>query len=121
MDFTNFKFRIATEAEIAQRKRETLSTLVHEEQSEYKVHPIKKADKTHLPIELLSYLKAIKETPGIPATLRDDNLGIPRKQGSSYRTRLKEMGLLESYSASGGARGRNFADYRLTPKADALF
>ena len=107
MDARELRFTyFATEAELRQRKEETLSDLVCEEPEEYA--------SPQIPPDLANYLRGIHENPGLAATKRDSLLGISISQGSKMRTRLLERGLIYEELVNPGVQGRNFKDFRLT-------
>ncbi|MDA2913908.1 hypothetical protein MYX77_08130 [Acidobacteriia bacterium AH_259_A11_L15] len=114
MDLTEFKFaRLASVAEIEDRKRETLASLRCEE-------PKQSNSTSGLSRELLSYLNIIRDNPGMQATKRDQLVGISLRKGSRLRKQLQELGLIEEIQANPGRRGQAFVDVRLTPKGEAL-
>ena len=112
--------RIAGQNEIEERKRMTLAALGFLEASGHSEDetPSQQPDSPRVRVseELLGYLRLIADTPGVPATERDDAKSILRKKGVAFRKRLKELGLIEACEVGGRSRGRNFRDIRPTLK-----
>ena len=107
MDARQLRFTyFATDAELRQRKEETLADLVCEEPEEHASPQISP--------DLVNYLRGIHENPGLAATKRDSLLGISISRGSKMRTRLLECDLIYDELVNPGERGRSFKDCRLT-------
>jgi len=112
MDFTNFKFSIATQAEIKDRKRYT--SIVLREKDSIKTTKPKNRD---IPRELFKYLIFIHESPGMSSTQRDQAHGISGAKGTRLRKQLMELELIRESKVNQG-RGRPISDTRLTQKGE---
>jgi len=111
MDFTNFKFSIATQSEIKDRKRHTFNVLLVGDSTEIK------PKSSHISKELLNYLFFIHESPGMSSSQRDKAHGISGAKGTRLRKQLIELELIEE-SRIKQARGRPISDIRLTENGD---
>ena len=107
MDFSNFKFSIANQGEIKDRKRQTASILVMGDPRQ------NKQGSNHISKELLNYLVFIYETPGMSSSQRDKDYGISGAKGTRLRKQLVKLGLIEESKIKQG-RGRPISDIRLT-------
>ncbi len=107
--------RIASEAELEDRKRESVASLgplrVAEPEPRYNAAPLE-----NLSSDLRNYLILIRNNAGMAATKRDGLVGIKPKQGVTLRKKPKQLGLIEEFWATPEGHGRNFKDVRLTPK-----
>ena len=109
-----FKFRFATESEIAERKRLTLDFL---DQVEAQLpHTASKQSGPNLPPELCSYLQLVADAPGISVTEREQGAGIYARKGKAIREELLRRGLIVETETRKGV-GRPVKDIRLTEKA----
>ena len=101
---------VASEAEVADRRRAALDALrdarVPRPYATKDTSPTAAENASpYLSVELRSYLKLIQDNPGTPATKRDDAAGTTRKKGSTLRTRLRQLGLIEEYWTAPGTKG----------------
>ena len=108
-----FKFDIASEADVAKRKRETLAEFsVEEDAPSYPPRPQKPADPesvsppAELPKDLHDYLMIVYYNPDMMATERDKKFHISARKGVQYRKRLMGLGLLEEFRHNPGGQGR---------------
>ena len=113
-----FRFRFASESEIAERKRLTLGFLGKPEAP--RVQPHSQAAATpepacELPTDLLSYLKLIAETPEMASTERDRQAHTSPKRGGALRAELLQRGLIYEASVSKGAGSK------VDPKVKTIF
>lgn len=114
MDFSSFRFhRIASPREVADRKKETADQLQPSQSPENQKLP-------QLSRDLIEYLRIIHESPGLPATTRDDQFNISRRKGSVLRKRLSELDLIESQRVAKVGKGRPYDDVSLTQRGLAL-
>lgn len=120
MDFTNFKFsRLAQPNEIDARKRATVAFLQEgidkEAAGARRVNEPSQQEEPSptLSEELVSYLRHIADSPGLPATERDKKRGVSLRKGSQWRKVLSQLGLIEEVPVNPGIPGRNFKDVRL--------
>ena len=125
-EFIGFKFSLATDREVNDRRRWTVEQLNRPDPEQ----PVVVAEATaeyqksaRLPSHLLQYLQLIDQTSDLKTSERDKRFGVSSGTGNRYRRQLEELGLIEIRKVSPGAgrgRGKTYLEIHLTDAGKSL-